>query len=339
MLYKYPALGLILFILSLSSSGTTQESVGQTLGPEYNIYNADHLPENDPRIAEIAADMSVQEAAAILQRELVGAQFFGLNGVKAAHWGSSDISAETAATRTLVVNQRELSWRSMMQGEEEALASFSFEEAVQVWTRFSMAERSSDNDPAAATPQGVVLYILTNDGVNDVMEYPIPLSKILPSYPAGLSPYPSGFSLTAPGLFVKNGNPSGFTVCCFSSTGFGDGEDPHLPLARLPLVIAAIQKLSPNLTSPDTAGLLLTNPLAYPTVEEAENILAQCNRGGFDNQGVFLCQNDQLNSLAYMKSHTGGMMDHLVVRCSSTWLGDYLEQSKCVLNTMMEEGP
>lgn len=332
--HRTTALGLILALLMLSSSGSAQqEPIGQTLGPEFNSYNADHIPENDPEIARLLADMSLEDASAILQAELVAAQFFGLDGVKTG----------SAGAQNLTVDQQGLSWRSMNQNEEEVLANFSFEDAVQIWTRFSMAERTSQTDPSTATPQGVVLYVLTDAGVDDVMQYPIPLSKILPSYPAQLPAYPpnaGGRFLIEPGLFVEGGRPDGFAVCCFSSTGFGDGgEDPHLALERLPLVIAAFQRLSPNLVTPDTRGLLLTNPLADPSTEEAETIIAQCNLAGFDNQGVFLCQNDQLNSLAYMKSHAHGMMGHLVERCSAEWVGDYLEQAKCVLNTMMEEGP
>ena len=316
--------------------------LGQTLGPEFNTYNADHIPENDPHIAQLLADMTGEQAIAILQRELVAAQFFGLDGEKAEHWGTADTAPESTATRTLTVDRQELSWRSMAQHEQETLATFRFEEAVQIWTRFSMAESTSHTDPPSATPQGVILYLLTDVGVDDVMQYPIPLSKILPSYPGQLPSYPpdaGGRFLIEPGLFIEGGRPDGFAVCCFSSTGLGETNEPHLPLERLPLVIAAFQKLSPNLVPPDTRGLLLTNPLADPSTEEAATIIARCNLAGFDNQGVFLCQNDQLNSLAYMKSHAHGMMGHLVERCSAEWVGDYLEQAKCVLNTMMEEGP
>ena len=340
---NHPALGLILSVFMLSNSGSTQvQPIGQTLGPEFNTYNADHLPENDPAIARLISDMSIEEATAILQRELVAAQFFGLDGRKAEHWGSTDTTPESTATQTLVVDRQGLSWRSMAQHDAEVLATFPFEEAVQIWTRFSMAERTSNSDPPTATPQGVILYLLTEAGVDDVMQYPIPLSKILPSYPAALPSYPAddgGPLLVRPGLFKEEGNPGGFAVCCFSSTGFGEADEPQLPLERLPLVIAAFQRLSPNLVPPDTRGLLLTNPLAFPTPEEVDNILAQCNRGGFDNQGVFLCQHDQLHSLAYMKTHTDHMMAILAERCAAQWVGNYHEQANCVMNTMMEEGP
>jgi hypothetical protein len=312
------------------------------MGPEFNTYNADHIPENDPDIARLISDMSLEEATAILQRELVAAQFLGLDGVKTEHWGSSGSTSppqptpESAATRTLVVDQRGLSWRSMARNEEEVLASFSFADAVQVWTRFSMAERTSSSDPPTVSPQGVVLYLLTGDGVDEVMENAIALSKILPSYPGGLPSYSSGRFLVEPGLFVEEGSPGGFAVCCFSSTGFGDGADPHLPLERLPLVIAAFQRLSPNLETRETR-LLLTVPLASPTSGETETIIAQCNREGFDNQGVFLCQLDQLNGLAYVKVHAHGPDRNLVEQCAVEWVGDYHGQAACVLDTMMDE--
>jgi hypothetical protein len=328
-------LGIILSLLMLSNSGSVQaESSGQILGYEFNIYNADYLPEHDPSIARLVADMSVEEAVQILQRELVGAQFFGLDGVKVENTSSAEPTPESAAVQTLVVDRPGLSWRFMLQHEEGVLASFAFDDAVQVWTRFSMAKKSTDSDPPTVSPQGVVLYILTHDGVEDVMENAIALSKILPSYPGRLPSYSTGQSLARPGLFVREGSPGGFAVCCFSSTGFGHGEEPDIPLERLPLVIAAFQRLSPNLETPESR-LLLVVPLAKPTNEEVETIIAFCNRGGFDNQGVFLCQHNQLHGLAYMKSHAHGSMSNLVDQCALKWVGDYRQQAECVTYDMM----
>jgi hypothetical protein len=340
---KHLASRLTLPLLLLGQLALAQVQPGApVLGPDYNRYNADHLPEHDPAIAELMSAMTAEEAIAILQRELAGAQFFGLDGVKAEHWGTPEAAPGATAARTLAVDREGLSWRTMAQDEEgegDVVVSFSFADAVQVWTRFSMAHGTPDSDPPAITPQGVVLYLLSDGGVDDVMEEPIPLSKILPSYPGALpsySPDTRGIRLTQPGLFLAEGRPGGFAVCCFSSTGFGLEDDPQLSLERLPLVIAALQTLSPNLETPDLRGLMLTNPLASPTPEESQSILALCNRGGFDNQGVFLCQHDQLHGLAYMTSHGHGMMQDLIVICTSEWVDNYLEQAKCVLNTMMD---
>ncbi len=309
MLRRSIALGLFLSLLMVANVGVAQVGPGaRTLGPEFNLYNADHIPENDPTIEGLGSEMSVEEATAILQRELVGAQFIGLDGVLAEHWGSvtdaaspSPPTPQSAAAQTLVVDQEGLSWRSMVQGEEEVVARFAFEEGVQLWTRFSMAERDASTDPPTDSPQGVVLYLLTEEGAHDVFEYPVDFSKILPGYPDRLPTYTAERSsprrLAEPGLFFDAGRPGGFAVCCFSSTGSGDGGvDAHLSLGRLPLVIAALQRLAPNLEILDHGGLLFSVPLSYPRSEEIEIIIAKCNRGGSTTRGSFCASTNRLQA-------------------------------------------
>ena len=339
------ALGLILSLVTLSGIASAQVGPGaRNLGPEFNIYDADHIPENDPAIAQLLAEMSAEEATAILQRELAGAQLFGLDGVPAEHWGSAAEASpapptpQSAAAHTLVVDQQGLSWRSMIQGEEEVSARFAFAEGVQLWTRFSMAERDSSTDPPTDSPQGVVLYLLTEVGADDVFEHPVSFSKILPSYPDRLPTHVvvgSKRPLAEPGLFFEEGRPGGFAVCCFSSTGFGDGgDDPHLALERLPLVIAAFQRLAPNLEVLDHDGLLFSFPQSDPNGEEVETILVKCNSNPLDNQAIVLCQYNQLLGLAYMK-YNHVYYPELAGPCSVEWVGDYRAQGECVEFTMM----
>ncbi len=344
MLRRSLAIGLSLSLLAVANMGFTQVGPGaRSLGPDFNIYNADNIPEDVPTIVRLASEISLEEATAILQRELAAAQFFGLDGVIAEHWGSADTTPESTATRTLVVDRRGLSWRSMAPDEEEVVATFAFEDAVQIWSRFSMAERDASTDPPTDSPQGVVLYLLTEGGADDVFQDPINLSKILPNYPDLLPTYIAARSarpLAASGLFFEAGSPAGFAVCCFSSTGFSpDGMNAHLPIGRLPLVIAAFQRLAPNLEYVDHAGLLFSVPNAEPTSEEADVITALCNRDGFDNQGVVLCQHNQLHGLAFMKIHSHGDMPGLIYICEAEEVGDYEAQATCVTQTMMEQGP
>lgn len=115
--------------------------------------------------------------------------------------------------------------------------------------------------------------------------------------------------------------------------------DAHLPIERLPLVIAAFQRLAPNLEYVDHAGLLFSVPNAEPTSEEADVITALCNRDGFDNQGVVLCQHNQLHGLAFMKIHSHGDMPGLIYICEAEEVSDYEAQATCVTQTMMEQGP
>ena len=341
MLPRSFTIGLSLSLLTLAGVGASQVGpTARTLGPEFNPYNADFIPENHPSIAELRSEMSVEEATAILQSELVGAQFFGLDGVMAEHWGPIGIvpvTPQAAAVQTLVADQEGLSWQSMVPGEEEVLARFAFEDAVQIWSRFSMAERDASTDPPTDSPQGVVLYLLTADGADDVYLDPIAYSKIVPSYPNRLPAYGAkgrARTLTTPGIFVEDGNPSGFAVCCFSSTGFGDGEGVHLSLERLPLVIAAFMRLSPNLEVRDNAGLLLSVPLSFPQTVEVDTILTFCNSAGFHNQGVPLCHYSQLQGLAYMKLNET-LFPELARGCALEWPGDYRTQGECVDFSMM----
>ena len=341
MLPRSFTIGLSLSLLTLAGVGASQVGpTARTLGPEFNPYNADFIPENHPSIAELRSEMSVEEATAILQSELVGAQLIGLDGVTAEHWGPVGIAPVTppaAAVQTLIVDQEGLSWQSMVHGGEEVQARFAFADGVQLWTRFSMAERDASTDPPTDSPQGVILYLLTADGVYDVYLDPIAYSKILPSYPNRLPVYGakgSARTLTTPGIFVEDGNPSGFAVCCFSSTGFGDGEGVHLSLERLPLVMAAFMRLSPNLEIRDYAGLLMEVPLSYPTSEEVGTIRAFCNTGRFHNQGTTFCQHNALQGLGYMK-HNETAFPTLARECALEWPGDYRSQGECVDYSMM----
>ena len=334
-------IGLSLSLLTLAGVGASQVGpTARTLGPEFNPYNADLIPENHPSIAELRSEMSVEEAMAILQSELVGAQLIGLDGVTAEHWGPIGIvpvTPQAAAVQTVIVDQEGLSWQSMVHGGEEVQARFAFEDGVQLWTRFSMAERDVSTDPPTDSPQGVILYLLTADGAYDVYLDPIAFSKIVPSYPNRLPVYGAkgrARTLTTPGIFVEDGNPGGFAVCCFSSTGFGDGEGVHLSLERLPLVIAAFMRLSPNLEVRDNAGLLLSVPLSFPQTEEVDTILTFCNSAGFHNQGVPLCHYSQLQGLAYMKLNET-LFPELARGCALEWPGDYRSQGECVDYSMM----
>ena len=67
------------------------------------------IPEEPPLDrTNSVSEMSVEEATAILQSELVGAQFFGLDGVMAEHWGPIGIvpvTPQAAAVQTLVADQ------------------------------------------------------------------------------------------------------------------------------------------------------------------------------------------------------------------------------------------
>ena len=56
--------------------------------------------------------------------------------------------------------------------------------------------------------------------------------------------------------------------------------------------------------------------------------------GGFDNQGVVLCQYEQIAGLAYMK-YNEVYFAELAYMCAREWVGDYRAQSECVDYTMM----
>ena len=334
MLFRVSVLGFILFLLL--SVVAQEASHNRVLGPEFNLYDGDFIPEHHPDIDTLVSYMSVEDAISILQRELAGAQFIGLDGVMAEHWGNTsggeDVTPQAAAVQTLKVDERGITWQAGSYGD---LFAFGFDSAVQLWTRFSMAMR--DTCSGEDSPQGVVLYLLTEDGAYDVFDFPVQFSKIVPLHPSLLPAQPavrSALPLTEPALFMGEGRPEGFAVCCFSSTGLGQEQEPQMSLDVLPLVIAAFKRLGANITIPEYDGLLFEVPLSTPNGGEIDNILKVCNMSGPHNQRVVLCQYVQLQSLAYMK-HNDEFYPQYSVPCAKEWPGDYRAQSECVEFTMM----
>ena len=335
MLFRVSVLGFILFLLL--SVVAQEASHNRVLGPEFNLYDGDFIPEHHPDIDTLVSYMSVEDAISILQRELAGAQFIGLDGVMAEHWGNTsggeDVTPQAAAVQTLKVDERGITWQAGSYGD---LFAFGFESAVQLWTRFSMAMR--DTCSGEDSPQGVVLYLLTEDGAKDVFEDPIAFTKIIPRYPTRLPTHQGkgvARNLGDPGVFSEPGSPEGFAVCCFSSTGSSDeGEETHLSLERLPQVIAAFERLSPRLETPELNGLLLASHFV-PDADEFEDIINFCNRDGSPhNQKTALCQYSALQGLAYVK-HTEATMPKYSTVCAKEWPGDYRGQGECIDFTMM----
>ena len=340
MLFRVSVLGFILFLLL--SVVAQEASHNRVLGPEFNLYDGDFIPEHHPDIDTLVSYMSVEDAISILQRELAGAQFIGLDGVMAEHWGNTsggeDVTPQAAAVQTLKVDERGITWLSAAINEGEYNNRFYFDEAISLWTRFSMAEQETCGDDFKASPQGVALFLLSEAGVETVMQNALPLSKILPAYPDQLPTYFPNDNLRPlpePGLFLEGGSPEGFVVCCFSSTGLGVNGEPNLHLDRLPLVLAALERLGSRLTEPQDDGLVITVPLAEPSPAELDVILARCNENDRHNQGTVLCQFQQLSGLVYMKAHFQTAERNMALQCAKDFPDDYTDQANCVLDTMM----